>query len=75
MQTQISTFERYAVSSLTTFVTAFVVALGAQLAAAPLTAASLTWSVAASLGLVALRAGVKAVVEAWYGDVGDKTAA
>lgn len=75
MQTQISTLERYALSSLTTFITAFVISLGAQLATAPLTASSLGWGTLAAVGYVAVRAGIKAIVEAWYGQVGEKTPA
>lgn len=63
MYKDISVFKDYAISSAITFATAFIVALGAQLSNGALTGQEITFSLVAGIGWVALRAGVKAVIE------------
>lgn len=67
------TLQRYLVSSITTFATTFIVVLGGELANG--TPATWTWAVVGSLGMVALRAAIKAVIEAISASTGDPTPA
>lgn len=62
MKTIQSTFRRYLLSSLTTFLTAGVTALAMQLSATSIQWTSTFWF---AVGAVVARAGFKAVVEAF----------
>ena len=66
-----ATLQRYLISSATTFVTAFLISVGAQLALTSITPENLGWGIVASIGVTAVRAAVKAVVEAVSGSTGD----
>lgn len=66
-----ATLKRYLISSTTTFVTAFLISVGAQLATANITPATLGWGIILSIGAAACRAAVKAVIEAFTGLTGD----
>jgi len=59
------TLKRYLISSGTTFVTAFLISVGAQLTLVHITPETLGWSIVASIGATACRAAVKAVIEAF----------
>ena len=65
------TFKRYLISSGTTFVTAFIISVGAQLTSANITPQSLGWGIVLSIVMVAIRAAVKAVIEPLAGATGD----
>ena len=65
------TLKRYLISSATTFVTAFLISVGAQLTMANLSPANLGWGIVISIAVAGLRAGVKAVVESLTGTIGD----
>lgn len=73
MQTQITVTEQYIVSSGITFLTAFVIALGAQLSSSTFTPSQLGWSAVGAIGWVAARAGIKAVIEYLAGITGTHT--
>lgn len=68
MNTQ-TTFGRYILSSVTTFISSFLMVLGSEIAAGSIT----TWSWAVVFGLitVAVRAGIKAAVEGFAGNHAD----
>ena len=68
-----STLQRYLVSSATTFVTAFLISVGAQLTLVHMTPETLGWGIVASIGATAVRAAIKAVIEAVSGSTGDPT--
>ena len=57
------TFKRYLISSTTTFVTAFLISVGAELSSAHITPETVGWGIVISIGFTALRTAVKAVVE------------
>lgn len=65
------TIKRYAISSATTFVTTFLISIGAQLALIHVTPETLGWGVIISIGATAARAAVKAVIEGISGLQGD----
>lgn len=65
--------KRYLVSSITTFSTVFFITLGAQLTAGTITPDNLGWGVVGAVAFTALRAGVKAVIEALAAHTGDPT--
>ena len=69
------TFKRYLVSSITTFSTVFLISVGAQLSAGTITPDNLGWGVVGSIAFAAVRAGVKAVIEALSGHTGDPSPA
>lgn len=58
------TLKRYLVSSITTFCAMFFSTLALQLTAGAITPETLTLNALISVGAVAVRAGIKAVVEA-----------
>ena len=66
-----ATLKRYLVSSTTTFLTAFLISIGAQLATANITPETLGWGIILSIGAAACRAAIKAVVEGLSGLNGD----
>ena len=66
-----TTLQRYLISSGTTFVTAFLISVGAQLALTSITPETLGWGIVASIGATAVRAAIKAVIEAVSGSTGD----
>jgi hypothetical protein len=66
-----TTLKRYAVSSATTFVTAFLISVGAQLTTTHITPETLGWGIVLSIGVSACRAAIKAVIEAFSGVKGD----
>ena len=66
-----ATLQRYLVSSATTFVSAFLISVGAQLTLTHITPETLGWGIVASVGATAVRAAVKAVIEAFAGTSGD----
>lgn len=68
-----ATLKRYLISSATTFITAFLISVGAQLTMAHITPETLGWGIVASIGATACRAAVKAVNEAISGSTGDPT--
>jgi hypothetical protein len=68
-----STLQRYLVSSATTFVTAFLISVGAQLTLVHMTPETLGWGIVASIGATAARAAIKAVIETVSGSTGDPT--
>ena len=57
------TLKRYLVSSGITFVTAFLIAVGAQLSTMHITPETLGWSLALSIGAAAFRTAIKATIE------------
>lgn len=59
------TLKRYAISSIITFVSMFLISVGAQLSMGAITADNLTLGAVLSIIFVALRAAIKAVVEAF----------
>jgi len=65
------TFKRYLMSSATTFATAFLISIGAQLTTTNITAQTLGWGIVLSIGATAFRAAVKAALEALSGTTGD----
>ena len=65
------TLKRYLISSATTFVTAFLISVGAQLTMANISPANLGWGIVISIAVAGFRAGVKAVVEGLIGATGD----
>lgn len=65
------TLKRYLISSLTTFATVFFISVGAQLSSGALSVDNLGWGIVLSIGGVAVRAAVKAVIEALAGHTGD----
>lgn len=65
------TFKRYLVSSLTTFLTAFLTILAGQISAGAVDFSHVTANVVISVILVAFRAGIKAVVEKYAPISGD----
>ena len=65
------TLKRYLVSSITTFTTVFAITVGAQLQAGTITPDNLGWGVVGAVVLTAIRAGVKAVIEAFAAHTGD----
>ena len=67
------TLKRYLISSAVTFVTAFLISVGAQVAMAHITPETLGWGIAASIAAAGFRAGVKAVIEGLSGLTGDPT--
>ncbi len=68
-----TTLQRYFISSVTTFVTTFLISIGAQLALVHITPETLGWGIVVSIGATACRAAVKAVLEAISGLSGDST--
>lgn len=67
-------FKRYLISSGVTFATGFLGAVLVQLEMGLLTAANLSWGAVAAIGLVGLRAGVKALTETVVIPAGEKIA-
>ena len=65
------TLKRYLVSSGITFVTAFLIAVGAQLSTMHITPETLGWSLALSIGAAAFRTAIKAVLEGFCDVTGD----
>ncbi len=65
------TLKRYLISSATTFVTAFLISVGAQLTMANISPSNLGWGIVISIAVAGLRAGVKAVMESLTGMTGD----
>lgn len=65
------TLKRYLVSSATTFVTAFLISVGAQINTTQVTPATLGWGIVLSIGAAACRAAIKAVIEGFSGTTGD----
>ncbi len=65
------TLKRYLISSATTFVTAFIISVGAQLTTMQITPETLGWGIVASIGATACRAAIKALIEAFSGTTGD----
>ena len=65
------TLKRYAISSAITFVTAFLVSIGAQLTLVHVTPETLGWGIVASVAATACRAAIKAVIEGISGLNGD----
>ena len=66
-----ATLQRYLVSSGTTFVTAFLISVGAQLTLMHITPETIGWGIVASIGATAVRAAIKAVIETFSGNTGD----
>jgi len=58
-----TTFNKYLVSSVITFVTAFLITLGAQLSMGTIDPSNIGWATVGALFFAAMRAGIKAVVE------------
>ncbi len=67
------TLKRYLVSSGTTFVTAFLMSVGAQLTTAHITPETLGWGIVLSIAAAGFRAAIKAVIEGFSGLTGDQT--
>ena len=65
------TLKRYLISSATTFVTAFLISVGAQLTMANISPANLGWGIVLSIGAAAFRAAIKAVIETISNQSGD----
>ena len=65
------TFKRYLISSGITFVTAFLIAVGAQLSTMHITPETLGWGLVLSIGAAAFRTAIKATIEAISGYTGD----
>ena len=64
------TLKRYLISSTTTFVTAFLISVGAQLAMTTITPETIGWGIVLSIAAAAFRAAVKAVVESIFARTG-----
>lgn len=58
-------------SALTTFAATFFTTLGAEIASGALDPTTIGWSVVAAIGMVAIRAGFKAAIEAFTPIHGD----
>ncbi len=67
------TIKRYLVSAATTFATAFLISVGAQLTAAHITPETLGWGIVLSVGAAGFRTAIKAVIESFSGLSGDQT--
>ena len=65
------TLKRYLVSSGITFVTAFLISIGAQLTVANINPPALGWGIVLSIGATAFRAAIKALLESLSGTTGD----
>jgi|GEM_PF-2865572 hypothetical protein len=65
------TLKRYIISSAITFSTAFLISVGVQLSAVQFTPETIGWGIALSIGVTALRAAIKAVIERLFGTTGD----
>lgn len=65
------TLKRYLISSTITFATAFLISVGVQLSAVQFTPETIGWGIALSVGITALRAAIKAVIERLSGLTGD----